>query len=391
MNIITDNKSLARFCKSLRKQKFVTVDTEFIRERTFYPQLCLIQIAVARRAAVIDIMSDITDYSPLKDIFTDSEIIKVFHSARQDLEAIFYFLKVIPFPVFDTQIGAMALGFGDSVSYQSLVHHFCKVNLDKGQRLTDWSKRPLSEAQLAYALGDVSYLVKVYRRINEKIVSLGRGEWIKEEENDLLNKENYVINPERAWKRLKLRSSDIGYIARLKQIAALRETIAVNTNRPRRFVMSDDVVEEIALLGPKTAADLASVRGIVKHPDGAVRYEKEILEAVAFADVSNADLLSVPIKKMSKKLLRLRPLTEMLKLLLNIRCLENNVSARLVASHDDIDDIVLNGEKGKNKTMRGWRYSFFGKDALALCDGSLRLYYDRSKNRIVSILASNSV
>jgi len=391
MNIITDNKSLAVFCKSLRSQKFITVDTEFIRERTFYPQLCLIQIAAPRKAAVVDVMSDITDYSPLIEIFTDDGIMKVFHSARQDIEALFYFLKVIPTPVFDTQIGAMALGFGDSVSYQSLVHHFCKVGLNKGQRLTDWSKRPLSEAQLAYALGDVSYLVKVYRRIMEKLISLNRSEWIKEEENDLLNRENYIVNPEKAWEKLKLRSSDTGYIARLKKIAALRETIAVNTNRPRRFVMTDDVVEEIALLGPKSAVDLASIRGIVKCSDGSVRYEKEILEAVAFADVSDAALSPLPVKKMSNKLIKLKPLTEMLKLLLNIRCLENNVSTKLVASHDDIDDIALNGGKGTNKALRGWRYSFFGKDALSLRDGNLRLYYNRTKNRIVSILASDAV
>jgi len=179
----------------------VTVDTEFIRERTFYPLLCLIQIAVPRKAAAIDAMSGITDYSPLIDIFTDNGIVKVFHSARQDIEALFHFLKIIPSPVFDTQIGAMALGFGDSVSYQSLVRHFCKVNLDKGQRLTDWSKRPLSEAQIAYALGDVTYLIKVYRRITEKLTAMNRGEWIKEEENDLLNRENYVVNPEKAWER----------------------------------------------------------------------------------------------------------------------------------------------------------------------------------------------
>jgi len=191
--------------------------------------------------------------------------------------------------------------------------------------------------------------------------------------------------------KIKLKNTDSGYVARLKQIAALRETIAVNANRTRRFVMSDDVVEEIALLGPKTSADLASIRGIVKHADGSVRYEKEILEAVSFADNTHVGLPSLPVKNASKKLMKLKPLTEMLKLLLNLRCLENDVSAKLVASHADIDDIALNGEKGTCKALKGWRFSFYGKDALALRNGRLRIYYDRSKNKIVSLVASDDV
>ncbi|OPZ78871.1 MAG: Ribonuclease D [Alphaproteobacteria bacterium ADurb.Bin438] len=384
MKIITDNKSLKKFCKSLDKQKFITLDTEFVREKTFFPHLCLIQIGTARKSVVIDVLSEIDDYSPLKDILINESIVKVFHSARQDLEAFYNLLKIIPKPLFDTQIAAMALGFGDSVSYQFLVQYYCKVALNKGQRLTDWTKRPLTDEQIDYALSDVTYLIKVYKELDKKLTKLNRNDWIKDEMDYLISIDNYDINLDNAWERLKAKSSSKQYIANLQALAKFRDATAMKLDKPRKYIVPDETLLEIALVNPKDEEGLKNIRSVQRKSDGSIKYGEEILDLLKNSDFENIILPQRPSKEYLTKLSKLKPLTDMLKLLLNLKCSEAKVSSKLVANHDDIDDIAVLGIKSKSKVLEGWRLDFFGKDALLLRAGKLTICYDNIKNKIVT-------
>lgn len=342
-----------------------------MRESTFYSQLCLIQAATDKEDAIIDPLAEGLDLAPFLEIMLDTNIIKVMHAARQDMEIFYDLCGKVPAPLFDTQIAAMALGFGDSAGYMALVKGRLGINLDKGARFTDWSRRPLSEKQLHYALGDVTHLRDLYPGMVKELEDKGRLHWIEEEMLPMLSEDLYTFAPETAWERLKVRNPKQGYLAVLKASAAWRETEAQRRNIPRRRVLKDDALYDLATQKPKDVAAMGRLRGI---PNGfeKSRHAKGLLEAIADG-LANADTYAPPPPKRQNMPPNLGATVEMLKTLLRLRTEYVDLAPRLIANARDIEQIAAFGAKADVQALKGWRKEVFGDDALLMLDGKIAL------------------
>ncbi|MDD3287511.1 MAG: ribonuclease D, partial [Alphaproteobacteria bacterium] len=336
--LITTTEQLKDFCSSLSKADFVTVDTEFMRERTYWSKLCLVQIAGPDKFAAIDPLADGIDLSPLYELLANQEVLKVFHAARQDVEIFVNATGRVPVPMFDTQVAAMVCGFGDAASYETLADKLAGAHIDKSSRFTDWARRPLTDRQIEYALADVTHLRVVYDKLRAQLEKSGRSEWVKEEMAILLNPGTYNVEPMEAWRRLRLRSDKPRTRAVLREIAAWRELESQRLNVPRGRVMKDEALLEIAQHSPSTLADLARTRGL-NHGFAESRAGAEIMEAIARAS-------ALPIAECPAGEPRKAPhgsisaVLDLLKVLLKQVCDEHGVASKLIANTDDLETIA---------------------------------------------------
>ncbi len=370
MRLITRTDDLAGFCAELAAQPFVAVDTEFMRETTYWPRLCLIQAAGQQGEAVIDPLAEHLDLEPFLELMADDSVLKVFHAARQDLEIFFKLAGALPSPVFDTQIAAMACGYGDSVAYDALVQQVLKRRLDKSSRFTDWSRRPLSENQLVYALADVTHLRDLYPRLRSSLERQSRLHWLEEEHANLIDPEIYDTTPENAWQRLKLRKTTADYVLALQVAAAWRERQAQMRDVPRGRIVKDEALYEIAEIRPKNAADFDRMRAVPRG-FGNSRAAQDLIHALekAFNDPGRAAYKHQRPPPMPPGL---GPTVELLKVLLRYEAEEHGVAPRLIASAADVEAIAASDEADV-PALRGWRREVFGERALALKHGKLAL------------------
>lgn len=376
MNIIKTTSELSKFCAHASKFDYLTVDTEFLRERTYYPKLCLIQLAFPsdqeENAVLVDPLDNQLDLSPLYELFLNSNVVKVFHAARQDLEIFFHDKNIIPNPLFDTQLAAMVCGFGEQVGYETLVRSVCKVNLDKSSRFTDWSLRPLSDSQKDYALADVTHLRQIYEYLKSELKQNKREAWVQEELNILKNPETYITRPNEAWKRIKIRSNSSKFLGIVSKLAEFREKYAQQNDIPRNRVFKDDALMEIASLKPKSFDELSRSRLLLRDARKG-RIASGILESVKAAQVSNFEEVNKEVK-LAKNLNGNSALSEMLRVLLKAKSEELGVAAKLIAISADLDSLA-SGERTV-PALLGWRHKVFGKDALDLCNGKVGLFLD---------------
>jgi ribonuclease D len=370
MNPISDTVALEAFCRRQDGTRFVTVDTEFMRDKTYWPQLCLVQVAGPDEAAAIDPLATGIDLTPLYTLMNDPKTIKVFHAARQDIEIFYNATGRVPAPIFDTQVAAMVCGFGDSASYETLAAKLAGASIDKTSRFTDWAHRPLTERQLKYALADVIHLRIVYEKLEAQLVKSGRHSWLDEEMAILTNAGTYRLDPVNAWKRLKVRSNNRRMLALVRALAAWRETAAQERNLPRNRIIRDEALLEIAAHAPRNMDDLARTRGLGKgFAEG--KLGGEVLAAIT-------QTLSMPESQYPEPPLRrelphgLGPLIDLLRVLLKLRCEEHDVATKLVASAEDLELIAAN-DHADVRALQGWRCDIFGKDALDLKHGRLAL------------------
>jgi ribonuclease D len=379
MQPITTSRALAEACARLARHPFVTVDTEFLRESTYYPQLCVAQMASAEEALVVDALAEGIDLAPFYALMADEGVIKVFHAARQDIEICWHEAGIIPAPLIDTQVAAMVLGYGDSISYDQLVQRITGDNLDKSHRFTDWTRRPLSEAQLSYAVSDVTHLRDVYLKLASDLDKQGRSEWMHEEMSVLTSPDTYRMEPEHAWQRLKTRVRKPKELAVLIEVAAWREREAQTRDVPRGRVLKDDVVGDIAVQAPTTTERLGSLRSLPKGFERS-KWGEAIVAAV------QRGLAHDP--KTLPKLDRQRPMVngqatvELLKVLLRMTSERHGVAAKVIATMDDLDRIAAN-DHADVPALRGWRRELFGEKALALKHGRLALAMERG--RVVAV------
>lgn len=383
MNLITDTQTLAAFCERIAKSEFVTVDTEFMRERTYWPKLCVIQLAGDEEAAAVDALADDIDLSPVFDLMTDETVLKVFHAARQDLEIFLHIMDRLPTPVFDTQIAAMVCGFGDSAGYETLAKKLAGARLDKSSRFTDWSARPLSDKQISYALADVTHLRIVYSKLLKKLSHNGRADWLEEEIETLSSPGTYIQDPQEVFRRIKSRSSSPRFFAVLRELGAWRELEARRVDVPRGHVVRDEALCEIAHHTPSTPSDLARTRGLGR------RFAEGPAGAAVLAAVGRG--LAIPEMDCPEQIKRpdipagLGPLTDLLKVLLKMKCEESGAAQKLVASSKDLDLIAALGEKADVPALRGWRREVFGAAALRLRHGETALMIKGRKLKTVRL------
>jgi ribonuclease D len=377
MDLIDTTAALADACTRFAAQSFVTVDTEFMRETTYYPKLCLIQMAAPDGSGVlVDPLAPELDLAPFFALMADEGVVKVFHSARQDLEIIWLLGGLLPQPFFDTQVAAMVCGYGDSVSYEQLVNDVAKAKIDKSSRFTDWSRRPLSEAQLTYALSDVTHLVTVYEVLAGKLLSTDRGEWLDEEMSVLTSPETYKADPAQAWRRLAGRMRKPREIAVLMEVAAWREREAQTRNVPRGRILKDEAVIDIATSAPRSVEALGRLRSI---PAG---FERSRTGADILAAVERAferDLAGIPVTaERSRGRGGNGALVELLKVLLKAVCEAERVAPKIVATVDDLEALAED-DNADVPVLSGWRHALFGEKALALKAGRLALSAERGR------------
>lgn len=377
MNLITGQSELAAFCTQVEDGHMITVDTEFIRDKTYFPKLCLIQIAGESAAAVIDPLAAGIDLAPVFALMQKPSLVKVFHAARQDIEILYMLSGKIPAPLFDTQVAAAVCGYGESVSYETLVNKIVGAELDKSSRFTDWSARPLSEQQLTYALSDVTHLRLIYEDLKIKIDATGRTSWIAEEHAHLTDPTIYRVDPQDAWKRLKFGNMRPKHLATLRELAQWREIEARKLDVPRGRIIKDETLVELASLMPRKESDLMRLRGIDKHMSKTKT--EAILNAVQTA-------LALPptdypqVKQHRKHPENITSAVAMLQLLLKVQADQQGIASSLIAGKDDLETIAL----GKNESpLQGWRYDIFGQKAQALMQGKLKLSLNPRNKQVV--------
>ncbi|NKB44975.1 MAG: ribonuclease D [Alphaproteobacteria bacterium] len=369
MELITKTADLTAFCERLSSAEFITVDTEFHRETTYWPLLCLVQVAGPDDAYCIDAMADGLDLTPLYDLFRDTSVVKVFHAARQDLEIFFHKAELIPAPLFDSQVAAMVCGFGESVGYETLVTKLTNAKIDKSQRFTDWTRRPLSEKQIDYALADVIHLRDIYVKLKAELERSNRTSWVAEEMGVLTSPATYALTPEDSWRRLKSREKKPRYLAILKEVSAWRERTAQKQNTPRRRVIKDDALIELAALRPTDEKALSQTR-LSKHLARS-KHAGEVIAAVK-RGIETPDDQCPRLPRALEKPPGLGPVIDLLKVLLKARCEASDVALKLVATVDDLERIACDDEAGV-PALSGWRRDLFGADALKLKHGELAL------------------
>jgi ribonuclease D len=378
MQPITTTSELAALCARMAKHPFVTVDTEFLRETTYYPLLCVAQLASPEEAVVIDALADGIDLTPLFDLLTNESVMKVFHAARQDIEIFWNLAKKIPHPIFDTQVAAMVLGYGDSISYDQLVQRITGDAIDKSFRFTDWTRRPLADAQLRYAISDVTHLRDVYLKLSADIQTRSRTEWVRAEMDILTSPDTYRMEPERAWERLKSRVRKPKDLAVLIEIAAWREREAQSRDVPRGRVLKDDVLGEISIQAPTTIEKLSHLRSLPKGFERS-RWGEAIIDAVKRG--LERDPKTLPQIEKFRGALNGGATVELLKVLLRMTSERYGVAAKVIATVDDLERIAADDEADV-PAMKGWRRELFGERALALKHGKLALAVE--KGRVVS-------
>jgi ribonuclease D len=377
MHIITTQEELDSVIAAFEKSDFVTVDTEFIRETTFWPILCLIQMAAPGVTALVDPLAPGLDLKPFFRLMGNEKVTKVFHAARQDIEIIVHLGDLVPHPVFDTQVAAMVCGFGDSVSYDQIVQKITGTRLDKSSRFTDWRHRPLSEKQLDYALADVTYLIEVYRHLVADLEREDRAHWLNEEMLVLTSRDTYDPRPEDAWRRLKMRLRKPQELAVVQAVAAWREREARERDVPRGRVLKDDAIYEIAQQQPRDATALARLRTIPKG------WERSSTASALLATVNEA--LAIPKEEMPKLPKAFQPpegssaAAELLKVLLRIVAEKEGVAPKVLASSDDLDRIAAEGETADVAALQGWRRTVFGEAALKLVRGEVGIKFDKRR------------
>ena len=370
MKTISGTKELEDFCRRLAANEYVCVDTEFMREGTFWPQLCLIQLAGGDEAGIVDPLADGIDLSPFFDLMANEKVIKVFHSGRQDIEIVHNLSGRVPLPVFDTQIAAMVCGFGEQIGYADLMNRVLGISIDKTSRFSDWRRRPLHDHQLEYALGDVTHLNKAYPLLRERIAKAGRASWLDEEMAALVNPALYRQHPDDAWRRLKARNVKPAHLGILIELARWREQTAQKKNVPRNRVVKDDVIYEVANRAPASLEQLAGLRSITK---GLARspYARELLAGVERGLA--LDRASLPQIKRSRRLNGdALAIMELLKVLLKMISARHKVASKIIATMADLEQIALD-DKADVPALRGWRLELFGKHALALKKGEIGL------------------
>jgi ribonuclease D len=368
--LITTTDALSDLCDRLAQEPFITVDTEFMRENSYWPDLCLVQVASAHEAAAIDPKSEDLDLAPLLDLLVDNEdVLKVFHAGGQDIEIVYNLTGETPHPLFDTQVAAMALGLGEQVGYQNLVETMLGKHLDKGARFTDWARRPLDRRQIDYAIGDVTHLATLFPKMLERLKRTGRGEWLDQEMERLADPSNYANDPGEAWKRVKIASRKAEVLGRLKALAAWREIEARGKNLPRGRIMKDETLADLALHPPADREALGRVRGLSpawRSNDIGARL-MEALEAggpLPSGEMPAREDRGPALGKEGALV------ADLLKLLLKIRARESNVAARLVARSDELEQLAA-GKRTGLSILEGWRFEEFGRDALDLVEGRL--------------------
>lgn len=382
MTPITTTAELQTFCKKLTGQPFLAVDTEFMRETTYWPKLCLIQAATPSVEAVIDPLAPDIDLRCFLDILRDESVQKVFHAARQDVE-IFNNLGTMPKPLFDTQVAGMAAGFGEQIAYDALVRQMLKIDLDKSSRFTDWARRPLSDNQLTYALADVTHLAELYPMLRERLEREGRLGWVTDEMNDLTNPAVYDVKPENAWKRLRPRRHTAKYLAIYRAVAAWRERTAQTRDQPRGRILKDDAIDEVATQAPADAEALDRLRSVPKRFSGS-RFGPDLLEAVREA-LKDPEGYAPVIEKTRKSISPAAgAVVELLKVLLRARAEEAGVASKLIATVSDLEQIA-NADDAETAVLKGWRRETFGEDALRLKHGELALVLDGARVRVVEV------
>jgi ribonuclease D len=370
MTLIADSAELAAFCKRQAKAEFITVDTEFMRDSTYWPKLCLAQVGGPQEAAAIDTLAPDIDLAPLLELMKNSKVLKVFHSARQDLEIFFLLMDALPEPIFDSQVAAMVCGFGDSVGYDKLVRKLTGKHIDKSKRFTDWSRRPLKQGQIDYALSDVVHLRPVYEKLRRQVENRARTAWLDEEMAVLNSPDTYRLEPETAWRRLKTRSASPRYLALLRALAAWREAEAQRRDVPRNRVLRDEQLFDIAAHHPATAEELSHTRGFSREAARG-RIGQAILAALEEGmAVPEADCPVPPPQRDQPA--GLGPLVDLLKVLLKLQCERHDVAQKLVASVADLERIAAD-DNAEVRAMTGWRREIFGQEALALKQGRLAL------------------
>ena len=375
MHPITTTSELAAVCRRMASHPFVTVDTEFLRETTYYPLLCVAQMATADEAVVVDALAPDIDLAPFFSLMADEKVMKVFHAARQDIEIVWHRAKLIPHPIFDTQVAAMVLGYGDSISYDQLVQRITGDALDKSHRFTDWTRRPLSEAQLSYAISDVTHLRDVYVALVEDLGRRGRVDWVQEEMEVLTSPDTYRMDPENAWQRLKTRVRKPKELAVLIEVAAWREREAQTRDVPRSRVLKDEVIADIAVHAPTTIDKLKNLRSLPKGFERS-RWGEAIVAAVERGLATDMKNLPRPV--------RFQPtangtaVVELLKVLLRMISERHHVAAKVIATVEDLERIAAD-DAADVPALAGWRRELFGEKALALKRGELALAIERGK------------
>ncbi|MFQ8431458.1 ribonuclease D [Amaricoccus sp. W119] len=390
MKPITETDDLARFCAECADAPYVTVDTEFLRERTYYAQLCLVQLARPGKgdsesgdgaAVLIDALSERLSLEPLYELFRNPNVMKVFHAARQDLEIFQLGAGVLPRPFFDTQVAAMVCGYGDQVSYETLVRQIARASIDKSSRFTDWSRRPLSEAQMSYALADVTHLRRIYEVLSRRLSETGRESWVSEELAVLTDPATYAVDPEQAWTRLRTRSTQPRFLAALRELARFREEMAQRKNVPRARILKDDALLELAANRPRTPDDLAKSRLLLREARRGDVAEG-ILAAIARAEKLPASEIPKPREDPPRKP-GSEAVADLLRVLLKARADSSGVAQRLIASGADLD--ALAAEQTDVPALNGWRYEVFGRDAAALREGRIALAANGGSVRVVPL------
>jgi ribonuclease D len=379
---ITTTEELAALCTRLAAEPFVTVDTEFMREKTYYPELCVVQLAGEHDVAVVDAQAQGIDLAPLGALLANPDVIKVFHACRQDIEIFLLRFGAVPERIFDTQIAAMVAGFGDQVGYSELVANLTGGHIDKAHRFSDWSARPLTQAQITYAAADVTHLRIVYDRLISRLSADGRLDWVGQEMAALADPNTYRVNPEQAWERLKLRTGNRRQLALVQHIAAWREREAQRINIPRQRLLKDEQIPEIAALAPDTADALTRARGI---SSGFATGKSGVTLLAAIAAAKAIPEENLPRQERQREQNRASPaLVSLLKVLLNARAEQNNVAARLIASGEDIEALALDNA-AENPALQGWRAEMFGTDAQRLIRGEIALSAEGKRGKIVAL------
>jgi len=379
---IADTQTLAAFCARQAAADYIAVDTEFMRDRTYWPRLCLVQIAGPDEAGAIDTMARDLDLQPLYDLMADHDVLKVFHAGRQDVEIFYHRTGNIPEPLFDTQVAAMVCGFGDQVGYEALIAKLVGARIDKSSRFTDWARRPLTQKQLKYALDDVIHLRSAYEKLADTLEESGRIRWLDEEMAVLMNPDTYRLEPEDAWRRLKSRNSSPRFHAVLREVAAWREREAQTRDVPRNRILRDDAILEIAAQAPTTKEAVERMRAVPKgFVNGAMG--TAVLAAVARGLAVPESELPTPPRRDSRPQ-GVGPLTDLLKVLLKHVTETSGVAPKLVASSDDLERIAADGGADV-PALKGWRRELFGAQALALKAGRIALTAEGRRTRVIAL------
>ena len=385
MKTITKSSELKYFCDRAANEKYITIDTEFHREKTYFSKLCLLQLAIPGNengnAIIVDTLVNDLDLSPLYELFQNNKIVKVFHAARQDLEIFYLDSGIFPYPIFDTQIAAMVCGFGDQVAYETLVRQLTKKTLDKSSRFTNWSSRPLTDAQKNYALADVTHLRDIYEVLSKQLLQNGRTTWVDEELKNLISPETYDVDPKLSWQRIKTKANSRRFLGLLASLAEFREKFAQSKNIPRNRVIKDDALLELASNQPKNLDELLKSR-LIQREARKGEIASGLLEAIEKG-------LGIPEENLPKKKNKLdkglvnSALADLLRVLLKSCSESNGVASKLIASAGDLDYLAA-GERNIN-ALNGWRFEVFGKSALELCDGKIGLSVEGNRVKIIKL------